>query len=160
MKNIKLYTTTAIIAFMTLTGPAFAHDGDMTDANHHHMHKHGEFKHDKAAFEKMHALHKKLHDVIVADKFDRKAFLDLSAQIEQLRGQIERRHTEAFANKLAQMSPADRAHLAEKFHEHMMMHHDGKGWDHKGWGDHDDHVNWSHDDSQSSNNYGREAPNH
>lgn len=173
MSNIKLYTTTAIIALMTLAAPAFAHDGGAADtaAGHHHHHLH---KHDKAAFEKMHALHKKLHNIFVADKFDKQAFLATSAQLEHLRSQMERQHTEEFANKLSTMSQADREALAEKFHEHMMDHHDGwhdgKDWGHKdpndeGWNDeaHDNdgnHINWSHNAEENGNDAGREIPNH
>jgi hypothetical protein len=148
MKNIKLYAATALIALMALSGTASAHDGNMNDgANHPHMHKHmrGEFKKDKAAFEKMHALHKKLHDVVVADKFDKKAFISLSNQLEQLHSQMAKRHTQMFANKLAGMSQEERVRLAEKFHEHMMMPaHGGMMWE-RG------HAGWSHD-ARSQNN--------
>lgn len=172
MSNIKLYTTTAVIALMTLAAPAFAHDSAADAAavhHHHHMHKH-----DKAAFEKMHALHNKLHNIIIANKFDKQAFIATSAQLEHLHSQLERQHTEEFANKLSTMSQADREAMAEKFREHMMDHrsgwHDGKDWGHKdpndeGWNDeaHDNdgnHINWSHNAEENNTNGDREIPNH
>ena len=41
------------------------------------------FEKDKPLFEQMHALHKKLHDVLVADAFDKDAYLSLKAEIEK-----------------------------------------------------------------------------
>jgi hypothetical protein len=103
----------------------------------------------KAAFEKMHALHEKMHAVLVAKKFDKKEFLSLSNQMEQTRNQMERRHAEAFANMAAKMSPEERVRMAERFHGHEHGYEHGHGHEHGEGGWHH-HIDWH--GAQSWNN--------
>lgn len=160
MKNKNWYVAVVgLVALMALSGTASAHDMDNKDGakdgvghHHHHMCKDGKhchkgmkenFKKDKADFERMHALHKKMHAVLVAPNFDKKAFLSLAGQMEQIRSRIERRHAEAFANKLAKMSPEERARMAERFHEHEHGQEQGDGgWHH--------HIRWHGAKSQNN----------
>ena len=139
MKNKQWYAAVALVTLMSLSGSASAADMHKGGDAHHHM-KHmkqmcdsADFKKDKATFEKMHTLHEKLHAVLVAKTFDKKAFLSLSNQMEQLRSQMARHHAEAFASIAAKLSPEEREKMIGRFHDHE---HGEGGWQH--------HGGWSH----------------
>ena len=71
MKNINWYAIVMLVIFLSLSGGASAHGIDK--AGHHHMMcKSTDMKKDRAIFKKMHALHEKLHAVLVTPKFDKK----------------------------------------------------------------------------------------
>jgi hypothetical protein len=159
MKNNKWYAAAVgLVALMALSGTASAHDMDKKDGARHH-HKMCEagmkpsFMKDKADFKKMHALHEKMHAVLVAQKFDKKAFLSLSSQMGQIRSQMERRHAEAFANRAAKMSPEERIKMAERFHGHEQAHEHGEGgWHHHiEWHGAHSHNNQTHDWDRPTN---------
>ncbi len=160
MKNSKWYAAVLLAALMALPGAASAHDMDKGmdkggAGHHHHRHhpmmcKPGDFKQDKADFEKMHALHEKLHAVLAASAFDKKAFLSLSGQMDKLRGQIAKRHAEAFANMAAKLSPEQREKMMRGFH----MHEHGEG----DWHEHGDagwrhHGEWPHNNNNQTHDW-------
>jgi len=139
MKTGKL-AAIAIAAAMMTAPAAFANDMGNNGMHHHHMmckpqdgSCHGMMHHkDEASFKKMKELHEKIHAVLTADKFDKKKFMSLSDQMEQLHARMMRHHTEEFADKAAHMSREERTQMAEHFgemhegwHQHAMMHHAG-----------------------------------
>jgi len=144
MKN-KLCAVITLAGLLALSGTASAHDmegkGDwgghghmckssgLTDENEKlcHTAMMSAMKKDKALFGKMHDLHEKLHAVLVAKDFDKKAFLSLSGQMEQLHDQMMRHHAEAFASIAAKLSPEERKKMMGGFHEHGM-----DSWEHHG----------------------------
>jgi len=161
MKTGKWYVAVFLIALLAASGAAFAHDMDkrgkegmmMGGHEHHMMCKSsgltGEsaklcheammaaFKQDKAIFEQMHAVHKKMHAVLTAEKFNKKEFISLCDQMEQLRGKMMRHHAEAFASIAAKLTPEERENMMAGFHEH-----DAGEWkDHKGSHDSYSHLN-------------------
>ena len=153
MKNKNWYAVVTLVALLTLSGAAFAHDMDKDGGRHHHMMcESGGFKKDKAVFKKMHALHEKLHTVLVAPEFDKKAFLALSGQIEQLRSQMMKHHAEDFASRLAKMSPEEREKMMQDHHgfQGHHKHRECHGHEH---GDHTqrhNHIEWNdHSDDYS-----------
>ncbi len=141
MKNKKWCLVALLGGLFALSGAAFAHDmgkdgnGAAGGRHHHHMCDSAPKKgndqfcqKDEAVFKKMHVLHEKLHAVLAAKKFDKKAFISLTSQMEQLHSQIVMQHARAFADKLAKLSPEERERAVKEFHQHMA----GGMWPHRG----------------------------
>ena len=145
MKNKNLYVAGVIAVLLAFPGVAVAHGFGKAGPGPHKMcHRGDEAKEsklchgkDKAAFKKMHALHEKLHAILAAKTFDKKAFLSASDQLEQLHAQLAHRHAQMFADKLAKLSPEEREEMVAHFHERM----EEGGWKHHGGGEGYDHGN-------------------
>ena len=79
----------------------------------------------KATFEGLTAKQKELDALLKAATFDKAAFLAKDAEIQELHQKMMRARSEAFADIATQLSPEDRAKLAEGRGPHFRM--DGKG---------------------------------
>jgi Spy/CpxP family protein refolding chaperone len=98
------------------------------------------FKKDKALFEQMHALHEKMHAVMTTEQFDKKQFLAISSQMEQLRSKMTRHHAEAFASVAEKLTPEERENMMKMFHGHDGRDRKEHG-DYKGSHDSYGHLN-------------------
>lgn len=154
MKTKHLILSVLFITSLTMSGAAWAHDGDSPDGRDgksHHGHCHGiklpeekkqllhqtmktAFEKNKGLFEQMHKLHEKMRDVLKAPTFNAQAFEATSAQIEKLHDRIHKVRTDAFASIAGQFTPEERVmiarHFAHRHHHHGGKHHEGQGHDH------------------------------
>ena len=67
----------------------------------------------QARFDEEDKLEIELHDILTADKFDKKAFLDKTSQLQAVREKISQSMSESFASVAAQMTPDQRQVLAK-----------------------------------------------
>jgi Spy/CpxP family protein refolding chaperone len=96
------------------------------------------FEKDKPLIGQMKTLHEKLHQIVAADSFDSKAFLNVTGQIEKIHDRLARDRMAAFASVAGQFTPEERKaiaiHFAHRHHHHDHDGHDGK-WHHPMDGD-------------------------
>lgn len=148
-----LLLSVAMFAVPGVTGVAYAHgDWQASDSSAHGEHQpmskdkialvRATFKkvheENKAVFEEMHKLWQQKHAILAAKTFDKQAFLEVSASLEQKKSQLARSQAQAFASIASKFTPEERKHLG-----HWMGHPHHHG----GWG-HGDHKEWQHQAGQ------------
>ena len=139
MKN--LFSTTALILSLTVYAGAYANDEGGGKGGKHMMFKEAleklpkqdaaKFREsikkghekNKALFEQVRSLHKELHEIMIAESFDKAAFISKSNSVQKLEEKIHARWTENFANAFAQLSQADRKIFTDNMHEHKRGPH-------------------------------------
>jgi Spy/CpxP family protein refolding chaperone len=156
MRMRNWFTPALFMALLAISGTVYAHDGDgRCDKSGWQMHEDGGalpdakrqllhdtmkkvFEKDKTLISQMHDLHKKRHEILAADKFDRQAFVTATAQIEKVRDRLHADRARAFASIAGQFTPEEREMIA-RMHRHNHHGHDDHdgAWRHHGeWGDH------------------------
>ncbi len=81
----------------------------------------------RAEHEKLKAIRDKQKAIMTADKFDKNAFLANAQEAQAIRDTMQQKRTQAFAEVLSQLNPAERKILADSMHRRGMRHrHEGE----------------------------------
>lgn len=126
----KLYSTTALILILSLSGAMAAHAHgqgkdsqpsylDQTiaklpadDAAHFRDTMKQAHEKNMAIADRIHELHDELDDIMAAEPFDKDAFLDKSAKLRAVYEKMRTNTDEAFADASAQLSQQEREQVA------------------------------------------------
>jgi len=112
---------------------------------HESMHK--VFNENKPLFQQMENLHKEVHDIMAADKFDSKAYLKKAAQLDALHDKIRKNMERGMASIAGRLSPQERKAFLAAWMDRGHGHH-GQ-WNHHGPGRHGDKGGWAQRDGHN-----------
>jgi len=79
-------------------------------------------EHNRDVYEQIHQTHQDLHDILIAPKFDKSAFLSKSHDLRKLHDQIGANIDKSFANAVETLSPAERQTFADSLENSHEQH--------------------------------------